>query len=108
MDLIVLSIFLISLLVLVLIVFKKIPVLANLKPAEAKAPILGRIKHKIKKNGFSKGFSFEMILHNVLSKFRIITLKTENKTSDWLTGLRKRAIEKKEKFQDDYWKRLKK
>lgn len=98
-----------SILGMALIVFRKIPVLVGLNPQEitTRSSILRRLKQGIKKNGLVKTFpSSELLLHKVLSKFRILTLKTETKTSAWLAELRQRSIEKKKKFKDDYWKKL--
>jgi len=91
-----------------LIVFRKMPVLVELNPQERKCSILGKLKQGVKKNGFVKTFSSsELLLQKVLSKFRILTLRTETKTSAWLTELRQKSIKEKKKFKDDYWKKLK-
>ena len=90
-----------------LMVFHKIPVLVELNPQEARGSILGRLKQGVKKNGLVKTFSSsELLLQKALSKFRILTLKTETKTSAWLAELRQKSIEEKKKFKDDYWKKL--
>ena len=49
-----------------------------------------------------------IILQILLSKARIFSLRTENKTSQWLESLRKKSQEKKAAFSDDYWQQLKK
>lgn len=49
-----------------------------------------------------------LLLQKLLSKARIFSLKTENKTSQWLEKLRKRSQEKKALFSEDYWKQLRK
>jgi len=53
-------------------------------------------------------FSPHVLLQTLLSKARIFSLRTENKTSQWLESLRKKAQEKKAAFADDYWQQLKK
>lgn len=91
------------------IVFRKIPVLVELTPEKDEKPrMLNKIKAQIKNNGALKSFSGEILLQKMLSKIRILTLKTENKTADWLSKLRQKALEKKSKFSDDYWKKIKK
>jgi len=68
---------------------------------------LPRIKKIIGKNGTGKLFSRELLLQKILSKFRVLTIRTENKTSNWLVKLRQKSIENKDKFSEDYWKKIK-
>jgi hypothetical protein len=93
------------------LVFKKLPILAGLPQAPEKKfdlkPILLKLGEKIKALPFLKNFSFEMLLQKVLSKIRILTLKTENKTFTWLSRLRKRAQDNHNKENDTYWEELK-
>ncbi|MDA1337169.1 MAG: hypothetical protein O3C23_00120 [bacterium] len=51
----------------------------------------------------------DVLVQNVLSKTRIVALKTESKTGRILENLRKKSQEKNSdsKFSDDYWKKLK-
>lgn len=92
------------------ILIKKIPILAALPPQAIKRPgVFRRVKDKVKNNGTLKTFSSgELLLQRILSKFRILTLRTENKTGTWLEKLRQRSIKKKRAFSNDYWKKLKK
>lgn len=94
----------------------KVPLLVELIPKEESLGIFGKMKQKIKTHGFVKFFSGELMLHKALSKFRVFTIKTENKTSNLLINLRQKSIEKKNgdsseegnsKFSDDYWKKVK-
>ena len=93
-----------------IIVIKKIPVLNELPETEVEVErigILRRLKHKVKHNGTVKSFSSkELLLQKTLSKFRILTLKTDKKTSNLLAKLRQKSIENKKKFSEDYWKRI--
>lgn len=91
-----------------IIVIKKIPVLVGLPEAEIKRPrIFRKLGHKIKSNGTVKSFSSkELLLQKVLSKFRILVLKTDKKTSNLLVKLRQKSIENRKKFSEDYWKRI--
>ena len=50
----------------------------------------------------------QMLLQTLLSKARIFSLRTENKTSQWLESLRQKSQAKKAAFSDDYWQQLKK
>lgn len=95
-EIIALIIFLIGFIGTVVVIRRKIPVLANL--------VVEEIEPKIKLNG---SFSLKRFLKRTLSKFRIITLKTENKTSNLLFKLRQKSIEEKNKFSEDYWKKVK-
>lgn len=109
LNLITLIILLISVLGMAVIALRKIPVLSELSPVEIKKTgVLEKIRNKIRENGFNEKFSKykEVLLHRVLSKFRVLSMKAENKTADWLRELRQKSIEKKKSFQDDYWKKL--
>jgi hypothetical protein len=101
-------IFFIGLIGMSIIVIKKIPALNELPETEVeRIGIFGRLKHKVKNNGTVKSFSSkELLLQKVLSKFRILTLKTDKKTSNLLAKLRQKSIENKKKFSEDYWKRI--
>ena len=87
------------------IIYRKIPILITLVPEEIKPKTnsLEEIKEKIKRNG---SFSLRRFLEKFLSKFRVLTLKTENKTSNLLFKLRQKSIEEKNKFSEDYWKKV--
>jgi hypothetical protein len=54
-----------------------------------------------------KDFSFEIFLQKILSRIRILTLKTDNKTSTWLQRLREKSQKDKVKEEDNYWERVK-
>ena len=101
-------IFFIGLIGMGIIIVKKIPALNQLSEIEVqRVGILGRLKHKVKNNGTVKSFSSkELLLQKALSKFRVITLKTDKKTSNLLAKLRQKSIENKKKFSEDYWKRI--
>lgn len=53
-------------------------------------------------------FSPEFFLQKLLSFLRIMFLRMEHKTSEWLMILRKKSQEKNEKFSRNYWENLKK
>lgn len=93
------------------IILRKIPVLVGL-PEVIKKPsgesFWPKLKRKIKNTPGLKSFSYEIFLQKLLSRIRILTLKTDNKTSSWLQKLREKS--KKNKFQenDNYWEEIKK
>lgn len=91
--------------------YKKIPILNELPKEkinlDIKNNLLNLKKEAIEKNPF-KGFSFEIFLQKILSKIRILNLKIENKTANWLQKLREKSCKKKENEKDDYWKKIKK
>jgi len=107
-NLIVLIIFFISLIGVSVIILRKIPFLSELSAQEIESQgTFRKLKDKIQNNGFSKNFSSEILLQKILSKFRVLTLKTESKTNTWLSKLRQRSLKKKKEFQDDYWQKIK-
>jgi hypothetical protein len=108
-EIIFLAIFISSFLGMVVILFPKIPVLAGLP--EDKTPqnsLTLRIKQAVKKLPGSDKFDYEMYLQKLLSKVRVLTMKTENKTGNWLERLRQKAIKKNGSHTDNYWQELKK
>lgn len=107
------SIFLVtSLASLGYVVGRKVPLLLKF-PARQEGDSLQEMflnaKTKIQGSTHLKGISSpHMLLQTLLSKARIFSLRTENKTSQWLESLRKKSQEKKAAFSDDYWQQLKK
>ena len=105
--LIAIIILLIGLIGMSVIIVRKIPVLAELAPEEISSlGTLAKIKKKIKNSGTLKYISSGMLLQKVLSKIRVLTLKADNKTGTWLMKLRQKTLESKNKFSDDYWKKI--
>jgi len=93
------------------ILLRKIPVLIELPETSAEFNLkesLLKLKEKIKFLKHLKIPAYEIFLQKILSKVRILTLKTESKTSNWLERLRQREIKKKNYFSDNYWQELKK
>ncbi len=101
LEIISLVILIISLVGIFVIIKRKIPVLLELSPQEAKSGFLTRFKSK---NPASK----ELFLHKILSRVRILMLKTDNKTTEWMKRLRDKSKENNEKFSDSYWDKLRK
>jgi len=98
-----------SLLGIGIIVWRKIPALADLSEnLPGKEESLGlRLKKKIKEIPSIKNFSYELFLQKFISKIRVLSLKTENQTFSWLQRLREKK--KKKKLEEDgYWEEIKK
>lgn len=97
-----LTIFILSLMGIGAMLFRKIQLLVEPLPEPIEKPeFLNKVKSHIqRKSSFG-----ELLLHKGLSKFRILTLKTENKTGHYLKKLRQRSQQKD--FTDDYWSKLK-
>lgn len=93
------------------ILLRKIPVLVELPETPAgfnlKESLL-KLKNKIKFLKHLKIPAYEIFLQKILSKVRVLTLKTESKTSNWLEKLRQKSIKKRNNFSDNYWQGLKK
>lgn len=93
------------------IVLKKIPVLVSLPEEEErkeKKRLIPVLKEKIKKYNPFKKVSFDILLQKILYKFRILTLKADNKTFKILQDLKKKALERKKRMEDNYWEEIKK
>jgi len=86
-----------------IIVLRKIPLLSELPEIASGFFNWKEFFSKIKTPGFVEIFSDEILLQKVLSKIRILTLKTEHKTSNWLQKLRERSLKKKSGDSDKYW-----
>ena len=99
-----------SLLGMSVILFKKIPILAGLPEIspETREPIVLKIKDAIKNLPGIRNFSYTILLQKILSKIRILTLKTENQTGNWLEKLRRKSNQKNNFSNEEYWEELKK
>ncbi len=100
-------IFFVSIIGMGIIIIRKIPVLVELSPQEIEPGHLKGFREKIKNNRTLRFFSGELLLQKMLSGIKVLTLRTGNKTSAWLANSRRRSLDKKDKFSDDYWRRIK-
>ena len=110
LELIAFLILISSFLGMLTLIYRKIPILLELpevieKPLKESA--WTKLKAKIKNFPILKSFSSEIFLQKLLSKIRILTLKTDNKTFSWLKKLRQKAKIRKN-LNDNYWEELKK
>ncbi len=107
-ELIAITILTVSFLGIGVILFRKIPILLELPETAPSYFNWLDVFKKIKTLNPFKEFSSELFLQKILSKVRILTLKTDNKTSSWLQRLRARSQKKKFEENGDYWQEVKK
>jgi len=110
-NLITLTIFILSLGGLIILVIRKIPILVELpeiakEPSERKFYL--KIKDRIKNIPGLKSFSRDILLQKILSKIRILSMRTENRSFKWLQILRAKSKEDKFGKDDNYWQEIKK
>jgi len=91
------------------IVWRKMPVLVGLPEVlpEKSEPLSLKLKKKIKELNPFKNFSYEVFLQKLISKIRILSLKTDSQTFNWLQKLRRKTRQKKLE-NDNYWEEVKK
>jgi hypothetical protein len=98
-----------SFLGLVFFVAKKMPVLADLvleKTNSDEKGLLAKLKNKVRNTPGIKDFSLELFLQKIISQIRILSLKTDHKTANWLKNLREKT-QKKKLENGAYWQDLK-
>ena len=91
------------------IIFRKIPVLVGLPETVEKSSresLAFLLKERIKNIPALKSFSLELFLQKIISKIRILFLKADNKTSNWLQRLRERHQKRKTEKSDNYWEEI--
>ena len=100
-------IFLIGFLGMLFIVLKNLSKLTKL-PEKAYAPVsVKEIVSDLRESNANSRFSIESILEKLLSKVRVLILKSDDKTSNWLHSLKQKS--QKNTFENDtYWKDLRK
>ena len=110
-ELIAAIILLLSVIGIAVIVFRKIPVLAEFPEIAGESLLRNfwqKLKEKIKNLPFLKSFSSEIFIQKILSKIRVLTLKIEHKTGNLLQKLREKSQKKNNLKKDNYWQGLKK
>ncbi len=96
-----------SVLGMVVIIFRKIPVLVSLPDVSiVKEGLISQIGKRIKEIPLVKNFSYELFLQKILKKIRILILKIENFTFHLLQKLRESHRKKNASRSDDYWKKI--
>ena len=109
-ELIFIIILVLSLIGLGEILFRRIPDLVKLPElaSDSQKTLVSKIKERAKNIPGLKDFSYELYLQKILSKFRVLSMKTENKTGGWLERLRQKKNHKNGNNHDKYWQELKK
>jgi len=107
LELIALIVLILSLFGLGFIILRKIPLLLELPETTSSESGFKLLFQKIKNLNPLKEFSGELFLQKILSKIRVLTLKTDSKTSNWLRRLREKSLRKKNGEKDDYWQEIK-
>ncbi|MFA5432967.1 MAG: hypothetical protein WC319_08870 [Candidatus Paceibacterota bacterium] len=108
-EIIVLIVLIVSFLGLSFLIIKKVPALKAMPEPEAiflKKDLKKKIREKTKEVIKENSNFLEALLHKILSKIRILSLKIDNKMSDWIKKLRDRSVERTKDF-DNYWKEIK-
>lgn len=93
------------------IIFRKIPLLITLPEdivEKEKEPLVLRLKNRIKRNNPLRDFSYNIFLQKILTKIRILSLKTDKKTFYWIKKLRENRHRKKMRENDNYWEEIQK
>lgn len=109
-ELIFIIILVLSLMGVGVILYRRMPdlVKAQEPSGDFQKVVISRIKIGAKKLPGVKDLSYEMYLQKILSRIRVLTLKTEHKTGSWLERLRQKNNQKNGSNNDDYWEELKK
>jgi len=97
-----------SFLLLLLLILKKVPQLKYYSEVDNSFPkedLKSKIKEKTKEVIKENSNFLELLLHKLLSKFRILSLKADNKLSDWIIKLRERSLERTKGI-DSYWNEI--
>ena len=90
------------------LVSRKVPELKEMPEPEVvliKKDLRKKIKEKTKEVLKENAGILESMLHKLLSKIRIMSLKVDKKVSDWITKLRNRSLARTKDL-DNYWKEI--
>lgn len=89
-----------------IVIFRKIPILVTLPELPRRESFISQLKKRIKNFFTSRNFSYELFLQKIIHQIRILTLKADNKTFNWLKKLRERYRRKRAKESDTYWEEI--
>jgi len=100
----------ISFMGMAVILLRKASVLSKLPEPEGnlRELLVSGVKNGTKNLPAVRNFSYEIYLQKLLSRVRVLTLKTDHKTSGWLETLRQKSHKKNHANNDKYWEELKK
>ena len=125
-EIIATTILICSLLGMGVIIRRKIPFLVKLPESlpEGEELFSSKLKQKTEELSPFKNFSYEIFLQKFISKIRILSLKTDKQTFNWLQKLREHSkkktfssrpldgqnqeTRKKKLDEDNYWEEIKK
>jgi len=110
LELIAIIIFLGSVFGIVVILMRKIPVLAEMPQVaegQRKESFTSKIKTGFKNFPIIRDIYSGILLQKTLSKIRVLTLKLESKTAAWLQKIRVKSQTEKDKAKDNYWTEVK-
>jgi hypothetical protein len=97
---------------MVTILVKKMPELKKLPESSfgLRVAFASGAKNVISKIPGLNNFSYDLYLQKMLSKFRVLSMKTESKTGNWLEKLRQKKTQKDIETTENngYWDELKK
>jgi hypothetical protein len=105
-ELIPLIVLIFSFLGLIFLILRKVPELKQMPEPELlflKKDLRKRIKDKTKEVLKENSNTLEGVLHKLLSKIRILSLRVDKRVSDWIIKLRNRSLERTKDL-DTYWK----
>ena len=104
------SVLVFSLVGIIFFIYRKIPVLVSL-PDVSSEKDSGKpsfFRKAFEKINPLKDFSSELFLQKILSTIRVLSLKTDHKTFNWLQNLRQNSQKNKLKDNEKYWDEIKK
>jgi len=110
LELIATIVFLGSVLGIVFILMRKIPILAEMPEVtegQKKESLPSKIKKRFKDLPLIRDIFSGILLQKTLSKIRVLTIKAESKTAAWLQKLRIKSQTEKGKAKDNYWTEVK-
>jgi len=92
------------------IIWRKFPLLVELSQDQEMTGVRDLVVRSTRRLRDSENIKTvpEKVLQKTLSKTRVLAMKTESKTGEWLNQLRKRSEKKKEQFSEEYWNQFKK
>lgn len=106
LNIIAIIVFILSITGMAIMAYRKAPAIALYIPQiNSKPSLFSSVKDRL---SLKKIIPNELFLQKFLSKVRILVLKTDNKTSEWMRRLREKSVQNKTKFADNYWEKLKK
>lgn len=97
-----------SFLGLTFLILRKVPELKTMPEPQfgfLRKDLKKKLREKTKEVLKENSNTLEGVLHKVLSKIRILSLKVDKKVSDWIIKLRNRSLERTKDF-DNYWKEI--